>query len=47
MSIEIEPSHVFGLLIGVTTGLFAFMLKINRCIGRIEGILETHIDKVK
>jgi hypothetical protein len=41
----IEPAHVFAVLIAGGIGLFGFMLKINRCIGRLEGMLEIHLDK--
>lgn len=41
----IEPAHVFGALIMGGIGLFGFMLKINRCIGRLEGMMETHLKK--
>ncbi len=41
----IEPAHVFAALLVGGAGLFGFMLKINRCIGRLEGMLEIHLDK--
>ncbi len=41
----IQPAHVFGAMIAGGIGLFGFMLKINRCIGRLEGMLEIHLKK--
>jgi hypothetical protein len=41
----IQPAHVVALMLAGGAGLFGFMLKINRCIGRLEGMLETHLDK--
>jgi len=43
----IEPAHVFGVMIAGGVGLFTFMLKINRCIGRLEGMLTTHLGEKK
>jgi hypothetical protein len=43
----IEPAHVFGLLMAGVVGLFGFMMKINRCIGRLEGMLEIHLKTQK
>lgn len=43
----IEPAHVFALIVAGGAGLFGFMLKINRCIGRLEGMLETHLNHKK
>ena len=41
----IEPAHVFGAIVVGGAGIFGFMLKINRCIGRLEGMLTAHLNK--
>lgn len=37
----IEPAHVLGVLVGVGGTIIAYLYKINRCLGKQEGRLDS------